>query len=132
MLQAHNSNLNSVLNVSILLCILQAHETSKAALDKAKEAHQAAEEAVRRPCSLHQPYWCEGVGDSVSALEAWLKAGLPFRAVVHLKAPEEGTQPKGPPPLIAGKAMADTVTDIKRPASLQCLCAPCHNSSCGH
>ena len=83
---------------------LQNHETALAALEKAKKAHKAAQAALRQPCFLQQPYWCDGLGASASALDAWVEAGLPLKAVVHLKAPQEGEQAKDTPPLIAGTA----------------------------
>ena len=88
--------------------ILQAHETAKGALLKAKEAHQAAQAALQLPCFLQQPYWCDGAGTTASALGAWQKAGLPFRAIVHLQAPaEDGAQPQDAPALIAGASRND-------------------------
>lgn len=89
---------------------LQNHETALAALEKAKEAHKAAQAALRQPCFLQQPYWCDGLGDSASALNAWVEAGLPLKAVVHLKPPQEGEQAKDTPPLIAGTATFAAVT----------------------
>lgn len=81
---------------------MQGHQTAKAVLEKARDAHQAAQVAVQQPYFLQQPYWCDGVGASASAHEAWIQTGLPMRAVVHLKAPKEGEQTKAAPPLIAG------------------------------
>lgn len=72
------------------------------ALKTAREAHEAAQAALQQPVFLQQHYWCDGLGASASALEAWIEAGLPLRAVVHVKAPKEGEQAKDPTPLIAG------------------------------
>lgn len=84
--------------------MLQVHEAALAALDRAKHAHQAAQAALQQPCFLQQPYWCDGAGTTATALEAWVKAGLPLRAVVHIKASQEGQQTKDAPLLIAGMA----------------------------
>lgn len=89
------------------MALLQAHETAQGALLQAREAHGAAKAALQQPCFLQQAYWCDGAGATVTALEAWQRAGLPFRAVVHLKAPEEGAQPQDPPALIAGTQNAN-------------------------
>ena len=81
---------------------MQSHETAKAALEKAKEVHQAAEVALQQPVFVQQPYWCDGIGASASAHEAWIQAGLPLRAVVYLKAPKEGEETRATQALIAG------------------------------
>lgn len=72
------------------------------ALKTAREAHEAAQAALQQPFFIQQHYWCDGLGASASALEAWVKAGLPLRAVVHVKAHKEGEQAKDSTPLIAG------------------------------
>ncbi len=81
---------------------LQAHDTAKAALDQAKQLQQAAQASLRQPCFLQQPYWCDGASITAKDLEDWQKAGLPFRAVVLLKAPQESTPAQDTPPLLAG------------------------------
>ena len=83
---------------------MQVHESATAALHKAKEAQRASQAALQQPCVLQQPYWCDGAGGTASALEAWVQAGLPLRAVVHLKAPKQGEQITDAPPLIAGRS----------------------------
>lgn len=74
------------------------------ALKTAREAHEAAQAALEQPVFLRQHYWCDGLGSSASALGDWVEAGLPLRAVVHVKAPKEGELAKDSPPLIAGAA----------------------------
>lgn len=81
---------------------MQGHEAAKATLAKAREAHQAAQVASQQPCFLQQPYWCDGIGASASAHEAWVQAGLPLMAVVHLKAAQDSEQTRATPALIAG------------------------------
>ena len=83
-------------------CMVQVHQTAMTALEKAKQAHQAALAALQQPCFLQQLYWCDGAGATAAALEAWVKAGLPLVAVVHIKAAKEGHQTEGAPLLIAG------------------------------
>lgn len=76
---------------------------------------------MRQPCFLQQPYWCDGLGASASALDAWVEAGLPLRAVVHLKAPKEGEQAKDTPSLIAGAAtLTAAVTNWSTPTMQHC------------
>ena len=82
--------------------VLQAHDTAKAALDQAKQLQQAAQASLQQPCFLQQPYWCDGATMTAKDLEDWQKAGLPFRAVVLLKAPQESTPAQDTPPLLAG------------------------------
>lgn len=72
------------------------------ALKTTREAYEAAQATLKQPFFLQQHYWCDGLGASASALEAWAEAGLPLRAVVHVKAPKEGEQAKDTTPLIAG------------------------------
>ncbi|DBA96914.1 hypothetical protein WJX82_005465 [Trebouxia sp. C0006] len=79
----------------------KAHDTAKAALDQAKQLQQAAQASLRQPCFLQQPYWCDGASITAKDLEDWQKAGLPFRAVVLLKAPQESTPAQDTPPLLA-------------------------------
>ena len=80
-----------------------AHEATL----KAKKAHEAAQGDLQKPCILQQPYWCDGAGSSTDAQEAWLRAGLPLRAVVHLKAPLEDAQTTESPALLKGTFVGD-------------------------
>ncbi|DBB00331.1 TPA: Sperm-associated antigen 17 [Trebouxia sp. C0004] len=79
----------------------KAHDTAKAALDQAKHLQQAAQASSQQPCFRQQPYWCDGASMTAKDLEDWQKAGLPFRAVVLLKASQESTPAQHTPPLLA-------------------------------
>ena len=81
---------------------LQAYKVAHEATLKAKKAHEAAQGDLQKSCILQQPYWCDGAGSSTAALEAWLSAGLPLRAVVHLKAPLEDAHTTEGPALLRG------------------------------
>ncbi|KAL0038853.1 hypothetical protein WJX79_010718 [Trebouxia sp. C0005] len=80
---------------------VKAHDTAKAALDQAKQLQKAAQASLLQPCFLQQPYWCDGASMMAKDLEDWQKAGLPFRAVVLLKAPQDSTPAQDTPPLLA-------------------------------
>ena len=103
------------------------------ALGKALEAHEAAQASLKQPFFLQQPYWCDGLGASASALDAWVEAGLPLRAVVHLKAPKEGEQTQDTLPLVAGTALCTAVLATNLYtfcAALQLADADCMTACC--